>query len=217
MTTDNDTDANGSQTPHRYRSRVDREAAQRAVQDAERHALSRRIQASRASQNRHEHEGSQRRQLADIQAFRALMLNALEHPLAKTTSPRSGSLASFKSVCALIRQRSAEDPSFLTPGLRKSMPFFYKMVSTPAAWITVADRLADHTKAGLTREMTALGPFAGLRVSIRSILISAGINDVIQLRAAIAAGSIVLDHDISSNGLTRRRWTELLEWIARQA
>src|SRR5258708_1733470 len=110
--TDNDTDANGSQTPHRYRSRTDREAAQRAVQDAERHALSQRIQASRASQNRHEREGSQRRQLADIQAFRALMLNALEHPLAKTTSPRSGSLASFKNVCALIKQRNGEDPSF---------------------------------------------------------------------------------------------------------
>ncbi|OXC79355.1 hypothetical protein BSU04_07495 [Caballeronia sordidicola] len=125
-------------------------------------------------------------------------------------------MALFKSVCALIKQRSGEDPSFLTPNLSKSMPFFYKMVSTPAAWIAVADRLADHTRAGLTREMTALGPFAGLRVSIRSILINAGINDVIQLRAAIAARSIVLDHDIASNGLTRRRWTELHEWIDQQ-
>jgi hypothetical protein len=88
------------------------------------------------------------------------------------------------------------------------------MVSTPAAWITVADQRAEHTRAGLTREMTALGPFAGLRVSIRSILVNAGINDVIQLRAAIAARSIVLDHDISSNGLTRRRWTE---WLDRRA
>jgi hypothetical protein len=215
--TDYYTDANESQTPLRYRSRADQEAAQRAARDTERHALSQRIQASRASQNRHEREGSQRRQLADIQAFRALMLNALEHPLAKTTSPRSGSFASFKRICALIKQRSGEDPNFLTPGLSKSMPFFYKMVSTPAAWIAVADRLADHTRAGLTREMTALGPFAGLRVSIRSILISAGINDVVQLRAAIAARSIVLDQDISSNGLTRRRWTELLEWIDLQA
>ena len=42
----------------------------------------------------------------------------LERPLAKTTSPRSGSFASFKSVCALIKQRSGEEPSFLTPGLR---------------------------------------------------------------------------------------------------
>ncbi|WP_144021151.1 hypothetical protein [Caballeronia sordidicola] len=216
MTIDNDTEANGSHPPLRYRSRADREAALRAVRDAECQALSQRIQASRATQNRHEREGSQRRQLADIQAFRALMLNALEHPLAKTTSPRSGSLALFKSVCALIKQRSGEDPSFLTPNLSKSMPFFYKMVSTPAAWIAVADRLADHTRAGLTREMTALGPFAGLRVSIRSILINAGINDVIQLRAAIAARSIVLDHDIASNGLTRRRWTELHEWIDQQ-
>jgi hypothetical protein len=164
--TDTDTIANGSQTPLRYRSRAEREAAR----DTERHALSQRIQASRSSQNRHERAGSQRRQLADIQLFRALMLATLERPLAKTTSPRSGSLASFKSVCALIKQRSCEDPSFLTPGLSKSLPFFYKMVSTPAAWITVADQLADHTRAGLTREMTALGPFAGLRVSIRSIL-----------------------------------------------
>src|SRR5260370_36730116 len=112
--TDYDTDANGSQTPLRYCSRADQEAAQRAARDTERHALSQRIQASRASQNRHEREGSQRRQLADIQAFRALMQNALEHPLAKSTSLRSGSLASFKSVCALITQRSGEDPSFLT-------------------------------------------------------------------------------------------------------
>src|SRR5471032_2445113 len=125
--TDTDADAYESPTPPRYRSWAEREAAQRATRDAERDALAQRIQASRASQNRHEREGSQRRQLADIQAFRALMLKALEHPLAKTTSPRSGSLASFKSVCVLIKQRSGEDPSFLTPKLSKSMPFFYKM------------------------------------------------------------------------------------------
>jgi hypothetical protein len=215
--TDIDTDTNLSPTPPRYRSWAEPHAAQRATRDAERDALSQRIQASRASQNRHEREGSQRRQLADIQVFRALMLDVLEHPLAKTNSPRSGSFASFKSVCSLIKQRSGEDPSFLTPGLIQSLPFFYKMVSTPAAWIAIADRLGDHTRAGLTREMTALGPFAGLRVSIRSILVNAGINDVVQLRDAIAAGSIVPEHDVSSNRLTRRRWTELLEWIDRQA
>jgi len=215
--TDIDTDTNGSPTPPRYCSWAEREAAQRATRDAERDALSERIQASRASGSRHEREGSQRRQLGDIQIFRALMLDALEHPLVKTKSPRSGSFSSFKSVCALIKQRSGEDPSFLTPGLARSLPFFYKMVLTPAAWIMVADQLADHTRAGLTREMTALGPFSGLRVSIRSILVNAGINNVVQLRAAIAAGSIVLEHDVSSNGLTFRRWTELLEWIDRQA
>ena len=214
--TDTDADAYESPTLPRYRSWAERESAQRATRDAEQDALSQRIQASRASQNRHEREGAQRRQLTDIQVFRALMLDVLEHPLAKTKSPRSGSFASFKSVCSLIKQRSGEDPSFLPPGLRQSLPFFYKMVSTPAAWIAIADRLADHTRAGLTREMTALGPFAGLRVSIRSILVNADINDVVELRAAIAAGSIVLDHDISSNGLTCRRWTELLEWIDRQ-
>ena len=214
--TDIDTDTNGAAAPPRYRSWAEREAAQRAAQDAERDALSQRIQASRASQNRHEREGSQRRQLTDIQVFRALMLDVLEHPLAKTKSPRSGSFASFKSVCSLIKQRSGEDPSFLAPGLSQNLPFFHKMISTPAAWIAVADQLANNTRAGLTREMTALGPFAGLRVSIRSILVNAGINDVVQLRGAIAEGSIVLDHDISSNGLTRRRWTELLDWIDRQ-
>jgi DNA-binding XRE family transcriptional regulator len=215
--TDTDADAYESPTLPRYRSWAEREAAQRATRDAERDELAQRIQASRASQNRHEREGSQRRQLADIQVFRALMLDVLEHPLAKTKSPRSGSFASFKSVCSLIKQRCSEDPSFLSPGLSQSLPFFYKMVSTPAAWIAIADRLADHTRAGLTREMTALGPFTGLRVSIRSILVNTGIHNVIQLRAAITARSIVLDHDISSNGLTRRRWTELLEWIDRQA
>jgi hypothetical protein len=215
--TDTDTDANRSPTPPRYRSGAEREAEQPATRDAEHHGLSQRIQASRINQNRHEREGAQRRQLADIQMFRTLMLDTLERPLAKAESPRSGSLASFKSVCSLIQQRNSEDPNFLMPGLSRSLPFFYKMVSTPAAWITVADRLADHTRAGLTREMTALGPFAGLRVSIRSILVNAGINDVAQLRTAIAARSIVLDQDISSNGLTCRRWSELLDWLDRQA
>ncbi|QIN68000.1 hypothetical protein SBC1_80470 (plasmid) [Caballeronia sp. SBC1] len=214
--TDTDADAYELPTLPRYRSWAEREAAQRATRDAERDALVQRIQASRASQNRHEREGSQRRQLADIQVFRALMLDVLEHPLAKTKSPRSGSFASFKSVCSLIKQRSGEDPSFLSPGLSQSLPFFYKMVSTPAAWIAIADRLADHTRAGLTREMTALGPFAGLRVSIRSILVNMGIQNVVQLRGAIASSSIVLEHDISSNGLTRRRWGELLKWLDRQ-
>lgn len=150
--TDTDADAYELPTLPRYRSWAEREAAQRATRDAERDELAQRIQASRASQNRYEREGSQRRQLADIQVFRALMLDVLEHPLAKTKSPRSGSFASFKSVCSLIKQRSGEDPSFLSPGLSQSLPFFYKMVSTPAAWIAIADRLADHTRAGLTRE-----------------------------------------------------------------
>ena len=214
--TDTDADAYESPTLLRYRSWAEREEAQRATRDAERDELAQRIQVSRASQNRHEREGSQRRQLADIQVFRTLMLDVLEHPLAKTKSPRSDSFASFKSVCSLIKQRSCEDPSFLSPGLSQSLPFFYKMVSTPAAWIAIADRLADHTRAGLTREMTALGPFAGLRVSIRSILVNTGIQNVVQLRSAIASCSIVLEHDISSNGLTRRRWGELLKWLDRQ-
>jgi hypothetical protein len=48
-------------------------------------------------------------------------------------------------------------------------------------------------------------------------LANAGINDVIQLRTAITSRSIVLDHDISSNGLTRQLSAELLEWLDRQA
>jgi hypothetical protein len=215
--TDIDTDGDRLPTPPRYRSWAEREVTQRAAQNAERDALSQRIQASRDRQGRHEREGAQRRQLADIQVFRALMLDALEHPLAKPKSPRSGSFASFKNVCSLIKQRVSEDPSFLTPGLSQGFPFFYKMAATPAAWIEIADQLAAHTRAGLTREITALGPFVGLRVSIRSILINAGINDIDQLRSAIAVGTIVLDHDMSSNGLTRRRWVELLDWIDQQA
>nr|WP_256927946.1 calcium-binding protein [Caballeronia sordidicola] len=48
------------------------------------------------------------------------------------------------------------------------------------------------------------------------VLVNAGVNDVLELRAAIASRSLVLDHDIASNGLTRRRWIELLEWLDRQ-
>jgi hypothetical protein len=40
---------------------------------------------------------------------------------------------------------------------------------------------------------------------------------VVQLRAAIAAGKVAMNEDITSNGLTRLRWTELRDWLARQA
>lgn len=79
----------------------------------------------------------------------------------------------------------------------------------------MADQLAEHAKAGIIREITALGPLAGLRVSTRTVLITSGIEDVTQLRAAIAAGTIAIDEDIAGDGLTRRCWTELLAWLAR--
>ena len=80
----------------------------------------------------------------------------------------------------------------------------------------MADQLAEHSMAGITREITVRGPFAGLRVSTRTVLITSGFKDVTQLRAAIAAGTIALHQDIAGDDLTRRRWTELLAWLARQ-
>jgi len=125
-------------------------------------------------------------------------------------------MSSSKRVCALIARRAHEDPSLLEPELRKTLGFHYRMIGSAARWIAVTHQLAEHAKAGITREITALGPFAGLRVSTRAVLITSGIENVAQLRTAIAAGTIALDQDIAGDGLTRRRWTELLAWLARQ-
>ena len=65
--------------------------------------------------------------------------------------------------------------------------------------------------AGIARENTAMGPFAGFRVSMRTVLTTSHIEDFTQLRAAIATDTITLD-----DGLTRRRWTELLASLAHQ-
>ncbi len=48
------------------------------------------------------------------------------------------------------------------------------------------------------------------------MLINAGIENVVQLRAALAARAIELDEDIAGNGLTRRRWSELRVWLGVQ-
>ena len=205
------------QAAPRYRSWADREAERRAAHEKERQALSQRIQASRDNRGVDERERARRRHEADIQAFRSVMVAALETPSSdgSASSPR-GSMSSFKLVCALIAQRAHEDPGLLEPELRKTLGFHYRMIGSAARWIAVADQLADHAKAGITREITALGPLAGLRVSTRAVLITSNIEDVAQLRAAIAAGTIALDEDIAGDGLTRRRWTELLAWLARQ-
>jgi hypothetical protein len=200
-----------------YRSWPERQAAQRAAQEAEHQALSQRIQASRENRGVDEREHAQRRHLADIEAFRALMVMALEPPSpVDETSILRGPTSSFKMICALIAQRAHELPSLLEPKYLKSLGFHYRMIETPAVWIATADRLAEHAKGGITREITAFGPFAGLRVSTRVILLTSGINTASQLRAAIQDGTVALDHDISSDGFTRRRWTELRDWLARQ-
>ena len=164
-----------------------------------------------------ERERARRRHEADIQVFRALMVATLETHSSdgSALSPR-GSMSSSKRVCALIARRAHEDPSLLEPELRKTLGFHYRMIGSAARWIAVTHQLAEHAKAGITREITALGPFAGLRVSTRAVLITSGIENVAQLRTAIAAGTIALDQDIAGDGLTRRRWAELLAWLARQ-
>lgn len=205
------------QAAPRYRSWAERQAETLAAQEKARQALSQRIQASRDNRGVDERERARRRHEADIQAFRSLMVTALETPSSDgSASSGRGAMSSFKLVCALIAQRAQEDPSLLEPELRKTLGFHYRMIGSAARWIAVADQLAEHAKAGIPREITALGPFAGLRVSTRAVLITSDIEDVTQLRAAIAAGTIAIDEDIAGDGLTRRRWTELLAWLVRQ-
>jgi len=47
-------------------------------------------------------------------------------------------------------------------------------------------------------------------------LITSGIENLAQLRAAIAAGTVVLDDDTSGDGLTHERWAELRRWLGAQ-
>ena len=125
-------------------------------------------------------------------------------------------MSSFKKICRLIAQRAHEDLAFVEPEHRKTLGFYYLMSQAPARWIAIADQLAEHANVGMTRELTALGPFAGLRISTRAVLINAGIENVVQLRAALAARAITLDEDIAGNGLTRGRWSELRVWLGVQ-
>lgn len=206
-----------SQGAPQYRSWAERQAEKLALQEAERQALSQRIRASRENGGVDEPERARRRHVANIDAFRAFMLAALEAPSPDGRAPTPpGSISSFKMICALIAQRAAEEPALLEREYRKTLGLHYLMSKSLALWIAIADQLAEHAKAGITREITALGPFAGLRVSTRALLITSGIENVVQLRAAIAAGRVAMNEDITSNGLTRRRWTELRDWLTRQ-
>ena len=74
----------------------------------------------------------------------------------------------------------------------------------------------EKTFGGLSRQYYFRGPFAGLRVSTRAVLITSGIENLAQLRAAIAAGTVVLDDDTSGDGLTHERWAELRRWLGAQ-
>jgi hypothetical protein len=89
------------------------------------------------------------------------------------------------------------------------------MIGPATWWIAIAEQLAEHAKAGTTRETTALGPFVGLRVGARVVFITSGIDTIVQLRAAIATGSLALDEDFSGDGFTRRRWAESRAWLTR--
>ena len=62
-------------------------------------------------------------------------------------------------------------------------------------WAVLA--VFEKTFGGLSRQYYFRGPFAGLRVSTRAVLITSGIENLAQLRAAIAAGTVVLDDDTS--------------------
>ncbi|AME26879.1 hypothetical protein [Burkholderia sp. PAMC 26561] len=81
-------------------------------------------------------------------------------------------MSAFKIVCALIGQQAQEDAGLLEPEHRKTLGFHYRMIGAPAYWIALADQLVEHAKAGITREVTALGPFAGLRGSTRALLLA---------------------------------------------
>jgi hypothetical protein len=183
-----------------HRTWAERQAEKRAVQQAETQALSQRIQASRDIGGADELERARRRQVAELEAFRSFMVSALDAPTSGDRACLRPSMSSFKMVCALIAQRAREDPTLLEPEHRKTLGFYYRMIAAPAYWITLADQLVEHAKAGVTRDVTALGPFAGLRVSTRALLLASGIENVTQLKAAIAAGTFTLDEEIASNG-----------------
>jgi nucleoid DNA-binding protein len=187
------------------------------AREAEQQALRERIRASREDGGAAERERSKKRHLAEIENFRLLVSGSTSRPRALENATSHAARSSFKPICTLIAQRASEDPAWLEPALRKDLRFLHKMVQTPERWLAIADELAQHEACGISRELTAFGPFAGLRVSIRALLVTAGVTSVAQLRDAIAAGSIALAHDISNNGFTRRRWTELNDWLARQS
>jgi hypothetical protein len=210
-----DKDPRNPQSTTHYRSWAERQAEKRALQHAEDQALSQRIQAARDNGGADEIERARRRHVGEIEAFRSFMVSALDATKFDNRVCPRPSTSSFKMVCALIAQRAREDPALLEPEHRKTLGFPYRMIAAPAYWIALADQLVEHAKAGITREVTALGPFAGLRVSTRAILLALGIENVTQLKAAIAAGAITLDEDIAGNGLTRRRWSELRHWLTR--
>lgn len=89
------------------------------------------------------------------------------------------------------------------------------MTGSATSSIATAEQLAEHARAGVTRESAALGPFVGLRVIARVILITSGIDTIVQLRVAISASTVALDEDIVGDGFTRRRWAKSRAWLAR--
>ncbi len=194
-----------------------RAAAVRSKKEAESLVLSQQIAKARENGGADERERARRRHITNIESFCRFMRAILDARLSANTTPsKIHTPASFKMICALIKQRAQEDVQFVEPKHRRTLGFHYLMANAPAYWISISDQLLAHARAGTLSEIVALGPFAGLRVSTRAILINKDVLNVVQLRAAIGDGSLRLDEDIASNGLTRRRWAELLAWLKQQ-
>lgn len=171
-----------------------RAAVLRSKKEAESQALSRQIAKARESGGAEERERVRSRHASAIQSFQTFMRAALEVQLSPEPTPtKLYPPASFKKICTVIKQRAQEDPKFIDPQQRRTLGLYYLMTAAPAYWISIADRLLDHVRAGITADIVALGPFTGLRVSTRAILVSKEIVGVIQLRTAIADGTLELD------------------------
>lgn len=194
-----------------------RATALRAKKEADSQALSQQIAKARKNGGADERERTRRRLASDIESFHTFMRATLDAQRSPGPSPtKLYPPASFKMICAVIKQRAQEDSRFIEPEHRKTLGFHYLMVAAPTYWISIAEQLLDHVYAGITADIVALGPFRGLRVSTRAILMNGKIISVIQLRTAIANGTIKCDEDIAGNGLTRRRWSDLLAWLNQQ-
>jgi len=206
----------GAEERRRYGAeRLAREdRARREAKQAEQAALSERIRASREDTGDTRRAASRAARIAEIEAFKTLFAHANAQACmeARKRAPAAG-MHGFKQVCALLRQRASEEAGWLDEPVRKQIGFFHFMVKNHEVWCTKADELRSHEEHGITRELTALGPFVGLRISIHSLLIGRGIVSINALRAAVDDGSINLERDITSTGFTARRWSEMMEWL----
>src|SRR5260370_3162340 len=113
-----------------YRSWPERQAEKLAAQEAERQALSQRIQASRENGGVDELERARRRHVADIEAFRSLMAAAVGGPsFAKPPGTTQRAFMSAVNILlCLLAQRPHQGPTLVYPPPPKKPRFAHSMI-----------------------------------------------------------------------------------------